>query len=104
MPAPHHDDKFGGDDIAGVVDGVVRRASPLSIGMAIVLAVIFFGVGGTLYFNKDTIVRLVEVSHDVEHLKQAHDKCHAELTAIKQQVEQLRNEMAQLKARLPNGA
>lgn len=87
-------------EVGDVADEVVRKASPFSIGMAIILAVIFVGVGGMVLANKDTIIRLVEAGHEVKHLQKAHDQCHEEMAALKTEVAFLRAEVNKLKDRL----
>lgn len=76
---------------------VVRKASPFSIGMAIVLAVIFLGMGSIVYFNRDTIKHFVDITNDVKHLQDAHDRCHASMAVLQAEVQTLRIEIASLK-------
>lgn len=88
------------DDAFHLAGEGLRRASPLSISMAIIVLSLIGSLGVFLYFNKETIVRLFEIGSDVKALQNAHDHCHAELAAIKQEVTQLRTEVQELRIRV----
>lgn len=59
-----------------------RGASKLSISLALVITTSFFGVSGTIWWNKDTIVAIVNAAYSVEHIKAAHHECQAQVASL----------------------
>lgn len=83
-----------------VATAVIRKASPLTIGIAVVLAVFFAGLITLLYLGKDTILKVVETSYQVDRLKADHDHCHTELTEVKAEVRTLRSKVERLESKV----
>jgi len=77
-----------------------------------VVSIMLTGIGCSgafLYFNSGTLLQWQQQSLDVEHMKQANDRCHTELAAIKAEVQVLRDlvagqerEIVLLKQRISN--
>lgn len=87
-------------DAAEAVETIVRKASPLSIGIAVVLAVLIGGSGMVFYINRETIVKLFETAKEVDHLHMEHDHCQTELAALKLRVTANETEIRELRAKL----
>lgn len=104
--------KIGESEIE-TLNTVIRKASPLSVGMALVLAVL--GVIG--WFHRDVISKALDSSAELEKvrmqmefnsqkasiemaaLKNHHDHCQETLKTVNESIKQLQSEVASLKAK-----
>ena len=82
------------------VERVVRKASPLSISLAVVIVALVGSVGLLIYFNKDVFISFNRAMHDLEHLQQAHEMCEQNMKAAKSQISELEEKVSRLEIRL----
>lgn len=81
--------------ISDAIKTAARRASPLTIGIAVIIV----SAGLFLWFNRETLLRMQETYMDVQHLKYAHDHCYEELSEVKARLSVTEREVQRLKDR-----
>jgi hypothetical protein len=74
-----------------------RGASKLSISLALVITTSFFGISGTIWWNKDTIVAIVNAAYSVEHIRAAHHECQLQVASLNARVAENEKEIRELK-------
>lgn len=71
----------------------VRKASPWSISIAVVVAVTLVFVGGFLYFNKDFLLQWQKNGLEIRRVAEQHEHCVEEVTSLKGEVRELKEEV-----------
>ena len=74
-----------------------RGASKLSISLALVVSTTFLGGGGVIWWNRETLIKIVELSSGIEHIQHAHKQCEAQLARITIRLEAQEKELQELK-------
>lgn len=82
------------------VERVVRKASPLSISLAVVIVALVGSVGLLIYFNKDVFISFNKAMHELDHLQQAHEECEQNMKAAKSRIGELEAKVSRLEDRL----
>lgn len=111
------DDKHstGPYDLVEPAKDIIRKASPLSISIAAVMATLIVCIAGGFWLNRDVLGKALDSGHELEKfrleatfaqqkaeleitsLKREHDHCHETVDALTKRLEKAEGEIASLK-------